>query len=249
MKERTYTLEEMHESYVIDEIRYLQKMKDPKEKRFRIGFLNLNNEGFALHSMYVLHNFQKARNDFYKAAVCGEYMVTYYDELMDTTIYKICSALLSDNSRVIYHYSTLRNKAWSNTFIGHQFNASIQAVLLDDDQELEIQLGRMQKTVQTKKWSGSAGYHTVFNGMLHRNKSQIEDGLQELVKTFGSRGEFGLAKKYFSFDITALAKLAWRKRLEIKVESSLVPMAMLPICEQDSYQGYDFFKELDMEYS
>jgi hypothetical protein len=242
-------LESLKQLFVDTEKDCLKRITNISEKRSMISFLNLNSEDLALYSMYILHDFQKARNDFYKAAVSGEYMVKTYDELMGTSIYKICCALLSDNSLVIKHYSTLRNSKWSNTFIGHQFNASIQAVLLNSFTELEMQLEYMKKTIQTKKWKGSAGYYTVFTGLLNQDKGQIETGLQELVKTFGKRGEFGLAKRYFSFDIAALAKLAWKKGFDIKVNSPLVPKEMLPVQELLYYIGYDFFKELDENYT
>jgi hypothetical protein len=243
----TTKLTGLYAMFLDDEKFNLQKIQIPEEKKNYIGFAELNNRGLALHAMYVLQDFDKARNYFYKAAICGEYMVRMYDELMHTSIYKICYALLSDNSKVIEHYKDLKNTKWDENFLGYQFNTAIQSVLKDDNETLKKQIEGLKKSVTKPIPKGAkayAGCVNVFEGLLNKDKTQIKTGINELVKTIGKRDELTLVKDFFSIETTALAKLAWRKGFEVNVQSSFVPKEMLPIKELPEYPGYEFFKEI-----
>lgn len=237
----------LYTMFLDDEKFNLQKIQIPEEKKYYIGFAELNNMSLALHAMYVLQDFNKARTYFYKAAICGEYMVRMYDELLHTSIYKICYALLSDNSKVIEHYKDLKNTKWDENFLGYQFNTAIQSVLKDDTVMLEKQIEGLKKSVTKTRPRGAkafAGCVDVFEGLLNEDKTQIERGINELVRTIGKRDELILVRDYFSIETTALAKLAWRKGYEINIESSFVPKEMIPVKELPDYPGYDFFKEI-----
>jgi hypothetical protein len=238
---------EIYNRNINDEKFCLQKIQIPNEKYYYIRDFEFINEEFALYDMYVQHDYDMARKHFYKAAVTGEYMVRKYDVLMHTQIYKICQALLSDNNKVIESYMVLKNSKWSETFLGYQFNTAIQSILKDDYEMLNRQIIGLKKSVTKTKPTGAkafAGCVNVFEGILNKDKDEIEVGINELIKTKGKRDELLLFKDFFSIETTALAKLAWRKGYEIKVESSFVPIEILPIKELEEYPGYDFFKEI-----
>lgn len=234
------SLEETLKICLRDEKICLERINLSEYRNWAIGNLELTARGIAIHSMYVLNDYVKAREHFYKAALCGEYMVRNYDELMDTSIYKICCAVLSDNTDIINRYGTLKNKVSNKNFIGYIFNTAIRSIITDNAEELKAQIEKLKITVTKKGNKGFTGMINVCEGILNNNKILVEQGLQELIKTHGRRGEFWYAKTYFSFEITALAKLAWRKGIEVEVDSPLVPKEMLPVRELDNYIGYEF---------
>lgn len=230
-------LEELFENYIEDE-KNLSKKINTHEHQNAIGFLNITTKDLAIISMYVSKDFLAARNYFYKSALCGEYMVRNYDELMDTTIYKICSAVLSDNTEIMKRYGTLRNKVVNKNFIGYIFNTIIKAAIMNDDEELNTQIDKLKIATTKKGAKGFAGMINVFEGIRDENKEQVEIGLKELIKTHGRRGEFGIAKSYFSFETATFAKLAWLRGIKVEVHSPLVPMEIVEINELATYEGY-----------
>lgn len=240
-------LKSLYADFLSRERKKLDLIKDKNIRKYHIGFLQWINQDLALYSMYIEYDFLKARQYFSKAAITGEYMVRMYDELLHTSIYKICYALLSDNSKVIEHYKDLKNTKWDENFLGYQFNTAIQSVLKDDTVMLEKQIEGLKKSVTKTRPRGAkafAGCVDVFEGLLNEDKTQIKRGINELVRTIGKRDELTLVRDYFSIETTALAKLAWRKGYEINIESSFVPKEMLPIKVLPDYPGYDFFKEI-----
>lgn len=165
-------------------------------------------------------------------------MVRNYGELMDTSIYKICSAVLSDNTEIMKRYGTLRNKVINKNFIGYIFNTIIKAVIMNDEVELTTQIDKLKIATTKKGAKGFAGMINVFEGIRDVNKEQVEIGLKELIKTHGRRGEFGIAKSYFSFETATFAKLAWLRGIEVEVHSPLVPMEIVEIHELPFYESY-----------
>lgn len=231
----------MHDRFLSDERMYLEKVRDPSKIRFYLNGLESVNVSLALHAIHVLDDANKAREHFYKAALAGEYIVRNYDQLLHTGIYKICYALLSDNSELIKNYSNLKNKNWNENFIGYQFNASIQAILRGDNKELKKLIALLNKSIQKKGNISYKGLINVFKGIKNNNRELVEDGLNSLLSTHKRRDKYGLTKEYISFEATALAKLAIIKGIEVTVDNKLTPKKLLPIQELNEYSTYDFF--------
>jgi hypothetical protein len=232
-------LEELFDSFIEREKEHFKRMHEEEEKENAIGFLQLDNQLLALYSMHIIKDFKGARNYFYKAALCGEYMVKNYDELMDTSIYKICCAVLSDNIEIMNRYGTLRNKVVNKNFIGYIFNTAIKSVILKDNDELTLQVERFKIATTKKGAKGFVGMINVFEGIKDKNKVQVEKGLNELIKSHGKRGEFGIAKNYFSFETSAVAKLACLQGIDVEINNSLMPMEIVRIEELPFYEGYE----------
>jgi hypothetical protein len=222
----------------------IEKIKDPEMLKHYIGFLTLDNIDVALYKIYIENDFEFAKNCFYKSSLCDAYKFIIYDRLMHTSIYSICYSLISDSEYSINLYKNLINKTVNEKFIGYYFNTAIQAILKDDDALLSKQIFELEKETINKKWVTFKGLVDVFKGIQNKNKNQVEAGLQELLKTHKKRDGHEFIKKYFSIEVTALAKLAWRVGIEVNINNSLVPNEILPIKELKNYDDYDFFKEL-----
>ncbi len=198
--------------------------------------------------MYVEQDFVKARNCFYKAAVSAEYMIKMYGWELQTGTPKICYAILSDNTNVIERYTTIKDINPDPNFIGYQFVTSVQSILQNNMDELETQIIALKKSTISKRADGYKGLVTVFEGFRNKDKFLIESGLNELIKTHKKREKIALVSDYFSVHIAAVAKLSLRIGIDVNIKSSLLPLGILPINELSQYDGYDFFKELDMAY-
>lgn len=222
----------------------LEKIKEASQRQFYLNFLSLNNVTLATSSIYIEKDYEAAKKYFYKAAMCDAYMFIYYDQLMHASIFSICYAALSDNEKVISLYKNLKNDSVDTKFFGYHFNSSFQAVISNDLQLLEQQLAHLKKQTLKKTYRSYQGYVFAFKGLLERNKNKVELGLDELIKTHKKREGQELIKKFISIDATALAKLAWRIGMEVKVNSSFIPIELLPVEELSRYESYDFFNEV-----
>lgn len=223
----------------------IEKSKNNEMLPHYIGFLALDNVNVALYKMYVECNFDSARYCFYKASMCDAYGFRFYNTLMHTSIYSICYAIISDNESSINLYKNIRPKKINEDFIGHHFNTAIQAVLKKDNELLNKAILGLEKETKNKKWLSYLGCASVFKGIQNEDKMEIEKGLNELLKTHNKRDGHEFIKKYFSIEITALAKLAWRLNIEVNIDSVLVPKEMLRIKKLDKYEDYFFFKEIE----
>lgn len=237
------TMQEIFKRNINDEIFLISKMSNDEEAPFFVGsfkFLNLQN---AIYYAFVDHNFDKSRNEFYKAGMVNalrhEKLSGEIFNVLDTFSYP----LLSDSSSLISRYLSYERTEYPDSFSTY-FGKAIQSVLKDDSQALQANIEGLKKWSK-KGWAKQyAGIVTTFEGFFKNDKSVIEKGLKEIIAIHDKQEQPAIVKDYINLEAAALAKLAWRKGIEVVVNSELVPAELLPIKELSTYEGYEFFKEI-----
>lgn len=70
---------------------------------------------------------------------------------------------------------------------------------------------------------------------------EVKSSIEQLISKHGNRGDLELYKDSFLFEISTLAKLAWRQGVKVEVNSQLIPKEILPIKPLDNYEiPYNF---------
>ncbi|MBO9676321.1 MAG: immunity 49 family protein [Sphingobacteriaceae bacterium] len=195
----------------------------------------------AIYAIYIKRDYAEAKEFFYKAARVAEYMsVTFDRRIIDSGIYQISYALLSDNKDLIQRYSTLKNSINDTVNIGFQLPNAVQNILLNNQDELAHNIRNLERLVQVPRFKWWVNTVDVLNGFLSGSKDQIETGLQLMLKTHKKRNTDPLICKFFSIDTSGLCKLAWIKGYEIDLNSELVPVELMPVEPLSTYEDYEF---------
>ncbi len=219
------------------ELQILQKILI-NEKSF-VGFLSEINSFKAVYTYKIDNNFQKSKQFFFNAAQISLYTILKYDAPFYSNIYAICFAILSDNEKIIYEFSNI-TKENKSQLMGRLFVQNFQNALNDSYNESDIE--ELRQLIKNKP-QGFQGLDYFFVGLQNKNLQEVEDALSKMISNHGKRGELEMYKDYISFEVTALAKLAWRKGIEVEVNSPLVPKELLPIQPLEKYEiPYDFLK-------
>jgi hypothetical protein len=171
-------------------------------------------------------------------------MSNVYDRrIMDSGIYQMSYALLSDKADLIQRYSVLRNKVNHETGIGYQLPNAVQNIILEAWDKLDWNIHCLEKLVKLPRFKWCAGVINVLNGFKHQDKTIIEKGLHELLATHVKRNDSEtLICKFFSTDTAGFTKLAWLKGYEIDLKSPFVPIELMQIKPLDYYEDYPFLK-------
>ena len=227
---------------IINEKTIFRKINEENDFYYSVPFLEGVNVVYALHSMFIEHDFIKARNLFFKAALAAEYMSFKFDRrIIDTGINQISYALLSDNQEFIKRYSVLKNSINDETSIGYQLPNAIQNILLEEWDKLDWNIRCLERFVKVPRFTAYAGVINVLQGFKRKDHGLIEDGLKELLATYKKRKEGDpLIYKFFSIDTSGFTKLAWIKGYEIDLKSTLVPIELMPVKPLEHYESYDF---------
>jgi hypothetical protein len=222
----------------------LEIIEDAAKKPFHILSFKGINTIFFLKKTFVENDIQAGKGFLYKIAMTN----SYYHEKLSGEIFNVLDTftypLLSDSSNLINRYLSYERTEHPDSFSTY-FGKSIQSVLSDDNRALEANIEGLRKWSK-KGWAKQyAGIVTAFEGFLKNDKTVIEKGLREIVALHTQQEQPAVVKDYINLEATALAKLAWRKGIEITIDSSLVPQELLPIEELRVYGGYEFFKEIE----
>ncbi|GAB3909755.1 Imm49 family immunity protein [Mucilaginibacter boryungensis] len=219
----------------------LNKLSNNEDPYYIIPFFEGDNVVYALYAMYIEHDFAKARSCFYKAARIREFMTITYDRrFMDTGIYDLANAFLSDNSAIINRVCHLRNKVINETDMGYQICNAAQNILLNNFDELDLNIGRIERFLKLPRFAPLAGLKDYFKGFLQNDKDKITQGLNDLLAARKKRNIDPLISKFFSTDTAGYCKLAWLKGYEIDLQSPFVPVELMRIEPLKYYEDYDF---------
>lgn len=225
------------------ETKKLEIILDESKKPFHIlSFIGIN-EILFLQTAFLEKDFQRSKIYLYKVAMTN----SYYHEKLNGEIFEAIKIftypLLCDNTQVINRYLRYDKTQYNDSFSTY-FGKAIQSALKSDNRILQANIDGLKKRSK-KGWAKQyIGIVTVFEGFLYSDKSTIEKGLQSIIDMHDQQEQPPLVKDYINFEATALAKLAWRKGIEVEVQSNLIPKELLPVRELANYETYPFFQEL-----
>jgi hypothetical protein len=228
-----------------DENFVFEKIKDEQNIYYFVPSLEGTNLVYALHSIYIEHDYYKAKNLFYKSAAVAEYMYVKFDRrVMDSGTHQMSYALLSDSPDLIKRYSMLKNKINHDMGFGFQVPNSMQNILLEQWDKLDWNIHCFERFLKMPRFAGWKGLLTVLIGFKERKEVLIKEGLQEFLLNYKKRKEGDqLIYKFLSVDTAGFTKLAWIKGYEIDLKTTLVPIELMPVKPLEHYDTYDFLKK------
>lgn len=205
------------------------------------------------------NNFNEAKQHFYSAALIDELRVKRFnDDLFTFGLPYICYPILSDEELLITRYSKLRYQPLGkmkgmdeNVLMGKSdvWCNTVQFFMANDTIGVERNLNIIEtKTLKglPKKEEGLKDDYEFYRALHISDKGKMEEVLEKLVspKIHKKRNDNPILSQYISLPALGYAKLAWRRGIEVKVNSSLVPKELLPVQPLKHYNiPYDFLIE------
>lgn len=187
-----------------------------------------------------------------------------FSRFLDYDIQNCLAPILSDNEPLIQRYAKLR---YTTTYIDGRTDQvkpltmdemvikgesaigcnTIQFFMENNKEGIERNLNlyeifktkilRMGKTVELD--------FEFFKALHVGDKSKMEELLEKLVslKVLKRKFDNPILNQYIALPALGYAKLAWRKGIEVDINSPLIPKELLPIQPLDYYEiPYDFLK-------
>jgi hypothetical protein len=247
----------------IDELKddicfHLSKMiKEPDYADWSISSISSVNRRLAWFS-YMLDNIIQAKQYLSNAGYIDIYLVYNYNStFLDYGIHHICFAILSDNEKMIQRYAKLRYKAYGKRLSMDEYVLkgegailcnTIQFFMENNNEEIERNLNiyelKKTKILRSSK-TGELDYE-FFKALHTENKAKMEEILENFLtpRIHKYRTNDIILDKFISLPALGYAKLAWRKGIEVEVNSPLIPKELLPIKPLEHYEiPYEFLKE------
>jgi hypothetical protein len=240
----TISIEEAYKNSIERESIKLEKMNNIDEQSYgRLFGLKGINLTFFLHSLFREDDVQKSKNYLYKIGM----VYAYQHEILKMEVFSVLNTftfpILSDSSKLIERYLRYSETEYYDAFNTH-YAKGIQSVLRDDMSALEKHIDGLRRRSKRGYAKQFTGIVTSYDGFLNNDSEQIIKGIYEILKNTKRQYPGDLHYQYINFEAAAIAKLAWRKGMEIEIDSALVPKELLPVKELEHYEGYDFFEGL-----
>lgn len=202
--------------------------------------------------------FISVKNNFYISSLIEEFGINNFNNrsLDYYGLLEIFSPIFSDNEALIQRFAKLRYDAYGK-MPDMDFEVSrgrspiwcntVQFFMENNTEGVERNLNIIELKILNKvsKNDGLIDDYHFYKALLDSDKGKMEEILAKLLspKIHKKRHEDLMLKQYFSFIGTGLAKLAWRKGIEVEVNSPFVPKELLPIVPNELYDiPYDFLK-------
>ena len=238
------SIEEAYKRFENDEKFLFEKINDPNMKAHFMPQFNWVNSVYFLYTFFIEKDVQKSKNYLYKIGMTNAYLqkidiIDVFNVLKTFTF-----PILSDSSKLIERYLTYSKTEYYDAFTTH-FAKGLQSILKDDMSALEKHIEGMRRRSKKGDAKLYTGIITAFEGFYNNDQEQIMIGIYKDLKNTPKQNPNSLDYQYINYEATAIAKLAWRKGMEIEIDSPLVPKELLPIKELEHYEGYEFFKELE----
>jgi len=248
---------------------YLNKIiQTPDYIDWHLGNLSDLNENIGWYEFF-LNNIPKVKRYFSNVGYIDMYLVNKFTKshsrFLDYDIPKCLIPVLSDNEDLIKKYSAIR---YNTFYIDDKDNIrkgltmdemvlegesaiwcnTVQFFMANDNSGVERNLNIIEtKTLPNlpKIKEGMKDDYEFYKALLAGSKAKIEEMLERLVspKVHKRRNDNPVLNQYVSLPALGYAKLAWRKEIEVEVNSPLIPKELLPIQPLEKYEiPYDFLK-------
>ncbi|WP_052181134.1 immunity 49 family protein [Alistipes sp. ZOR0009] len=253
------TLEELVKIHNEDSKIWLEKMTFSREseKKFSSNF-NYYHVLLAISNL-IKSELEVLKQNFYISALIDELQIKKFNSrLLDYGLNSIVYCILSDNEALIQRYAKLRYQRGANAEMSMDemvatgelpiWCNTIQFFMVNDDAGVERNLNIIEtKTLKSfpKKEEGLKDDYEFYKALHTSDKAKMEGILEKLVspKIHKKRNDNPILNQYISLPALGYAKLAWRKGVEVEVNSPLIPQELLPIQPLEHYEiPYDFLK-------
>jgi pyruvate formate-lyase activating enzyme-like uncharacterized protein len=204
-------------------------------------------------------NFIEAKKRFFYCGWLDEYCVKKNSRFLDYGLQHVSYAILSDNEDLIQRYAKLRYQRGVNAELSMDEMVAIgelpiwcntvQFFMANDTVKIERNLNIIETSTLPKlpkKEEGLKDDYEFYKALYTGDKLRMEEILEKLVspKIHKKRNDNPILNQYISLPALGYAKLAWRKGIEVEVNSPLVPRELLPVQPLEHYEiPYDFLKE------
>ncbi len=218
-----------------------------------------DNIHYAIEYLYFEKNISKSKIHFNVCGLLDEFQIPLINyRIFDYGLHHISYAILSDNEALIQRYAKLRYQRGVNAEMSMDEMVAIgelpiwcntvQFFMANDNEGVERNLNIIEtKTLKSlpKKEVGLKDDYDFYKALYAKNKAKMEEILEKLVspKIHKKRNDNPILNQYISLPALGYAKLAWRKGIQVEVNSLLVPKELLPMQPLDKYEiPYDFLK-------
>jgi hypothetical protein len=241
----TISIQEAYQRSIEDEKFLLEKIKKPDMMFHYVSSFKWVNLDYFLHAFFIENDVQKSKNYLYKVGMVESYSHEILKKEIFNVLNRFTFPILSDSSKLIERYLQYTESDFYDDFNGH-FSKGIQSILKNDMPALEKHIDGLKRRSKRGYAKLYTGIITSYNGFANSDSEQIIQGIYEILKTNKRQRPNDLYYQHINYEAAAIAKLAWRKGMEIEIDSPLVPKALLPVKELDHYEGgYDFLNELE----
>jgi hypothetical protein len=204
-------------------------------------------EKFALKSYFIDGDIAGARQHFYTCGCMDVYYVAYHDgSILEHGINHFSYALLSDSPALINRYARLAHSNFEKAIKSGVTATYIMQCLIKEDWEGYQRGMEIMKAKTLKRHATFRLDMQVFEAIAEKNTAKAESALAEFVtpKVHKQRNKLHtLVNEFISHPALGYAKLAWLKGLQVKVDSPLVPAALLPVQPLAEYKNEYAFLE------
>ncbi len=219
-----------------------------------------DNVHYAIEYLHYEKNITKSKLHFNICGLLDEFQIPLINyRFFDYGLHHISYAVLTDNESLIQRYSKLRYQRGANAELSMDEMVAIgelpiwcntvQFFMANDNEGVERNLNIIEtKTLKSlpKKEEGLKDDYEFFKALHSEDKAKIEEILEKLVspKIHKKRNDNPILNQYISLPALGYAKLAWRKGIEVDINSNLIPKELLPIRPLANYEiSYEFLKE------
>lgn len=220
----------------------LDKIKNPEEIYFQLGFLEHPNIVFACNSL-VSNQYEEAKNYFFKIATISVSLNKMFNAGMFSSTRIFCYPVLCDSHKILKTFLEF-DENFLKTF-GVAFAKAVQACIKNDDSALSHQIELLAKYTNKKTWEKNfSGCVDAFRGILQNDKMLVEKGINDLLSKHEKQDHPAVVRDFINLEATTIAKLAYRRGINVQIDSLLVPKELIPTKELDHYESYDFLAPL-----
>jgi len=188
-----------------------------------------------------------------------------HSRFLDYDLPRCLKPILSDNGDLIRKYSSVRYKTYYKEDDSEELKLltmdemvilgesavwcnTVQFFMANDLPGIERNLNIIEtKTLPNlpKNEQGLKDDFEFYKALYNSDKARMEEVIEKLTspKIHKKRNDNPLLNQYISFPALGYAKLAWRKGIEVEVNSKLVPIELLPVQPLDKYEiPYEFLQ-------